>query len=71
MEPNLILKERLFSGINLINRYYDNFIINSCVIFFIIMTIFILGIKKLHTQTKKQKLKNLKNFYSDIINYSN
>lgn len=71
MEPKLILKERILTGLNLINQYYDNFIMNSLIIFFILMIILILGIKIMNNKTKKQKLENLKDFYNTVMNFSN
>jgi len=71
MQNNLILPERIISGLNKINIYNDLFIINSFTFFFIIVVFLILSIKIIYKKSDKEKKKNILTFYQKVINYTN
>jgi hypothetical protein len=71
MENNLILPERIITGINKISNYNDLFIINSFTTLFIILLFLILSIKIIYKKSKKEKKENIQSFFQYVTNYTN
>lgn len=71
MIPNLVLQERIISGIQKIQSYNYEFTINSLSFLVFIFAFFIIAIKKFNKKSKDEKNKNIENFCEKIFNYAN
>lgn len=71
MIPNLILQERVISGIEKMQSYNYEFTINSLSFLIFLFTFLILAIKRFNKKSKDEKKKNLKIFCKKIFNYTN
>ena len=70
MIPNLILQERLITGIENIKSYNYEFIVNSLSILVFIFAFFIITIKRFNKKTYQEKKTHIENFYQKVFNYN-
>jgi|UniRef100_A0A6C0LW41 hypothetical protein len=71
MIPNLILQERLMTGIESIKSYNSEFMVNTLSILVFIFAFFIITIKRFNKKTIQQKKTHIEDFYQKVINYTN